>query len=392
MALELDFLAMAERLRAVVRLRQREGRDPEFINEELQLSVSADGRSLSLASATPTSAASTQLQSSFIFDGVFSSEEEDGAVYRGGGVRKIVESALLGYNGTLLFLQVGEGEAEGLRDSIRRAAEQIFACIRKSRSSRSAANLIVNCSFVAVAKEKVYNLLDDSSGDVDLSPISLMEDNQLQTSLLEADSPAQVFDLLARGESRERRLVKSLGMESEKRFHHTILSLMVEFSHFGSMNAPISGTLSFIRLSSAPSLADSWQRLTGADDTNQTTLSLVSLAEAVEALQEQDCPEVDEAIYSKSVLTRLLRDALGGNCKSVFICELTQPLPSSSLSETRAALQLTSQARQVCNWPNKRDLAEKALMSAYMKQLRQQYHMSSGENEGGGGTANEDER
>jgi hypothetical protein len=394
---------MSERITAIVRVRQSEKEVFKSSDKELQLSLVSDDKGVSLGPAPPTSPAP---RSSFTFDSVFAASEEDRTVY-GSGVKRVVESTLLGYNGTLVSLEVGGGSAEkargALQDAVVRGAEQIFACLRKSRSSRSAANLVVNCSFIAVAEERVYDLLESSEtngGKISeasgFAELSFTEDS-LQSSVHEAVSTSQVVDLLHHGQERERRLVEWLGNHrgpSRARYHHTLLTLTVEYSQFGSMNAPISGALTFVRLSSA--LSQSLQCTSADGDTDKKVVSLLTLAEIVESLQPNatgGLPEpVSDGIYSKSVLTRLLRDAVGGNCKTVFMCELWEPLSVSSRDEVAAALQLVSRAGKVCNRPNKRDLAERALMSAYMKQLRQQYQNTSDSGEKEEDTANEEER
>ena len=386
---------MSERIAAIVRVRQGERKSSD---EELEISLASDGKSVSLGAAPPTSHSSTL----FAFDSVFGAGEEDKAVYRR-SVRKIVEGTLLGYNGTLVSLEVG-GEDAGerdtvLQDAVVRSAEQIFTCLRKSRSSRSAANLVVNCSFVAVADERVYDLLEDYSKTREKSEVSefaelSFSDDCLQSSVHEAVSTSQVVSLLQHGQRRELKLVEWVGRGGDARYHHTLLSLTVEYSHFGSMNAPVSGTLSFVRLSSALPLAQHLSYTSGGGNVDRKVVSLLTLSEIVKSLNPSDggnhtLRPIDEKIYSKSVLTRLLRDAVGGNCKTVFVCELCQPLPVSSRAEVIAALDLASRAGKICNRPNKRDLAEKALMSAYMKQLREQYQMT---NNSRGEDTNEEER
>ena len=386
-----DIAKMSERITAIVRLRQSEKEAYKSADEELKLSLSSDGKSVTLEPAAPPTSAAPQQSFDSVFGGA---SEEDRAVYRS-GVKKVVESTLLGYNGTLVSLEVGrrsEGESEAscLQDAVLRGAEQIFACLRKSRSSRSAANLVVNCSFVAVAEERVYDLLDDyqasETNGINISEASefaelSFSEDPLQSSVHEAVSTSQVVGLLRHGQGREQRLVEWLGGASATRYHHTVLTLTVEYSQFGSMNAPISGALTFVRLSSPLPLAHPLQHASLGGNSNQKVVSLVTLAKIVKSLQpsgDGNPPEpLDVKMYSKSVLTRLLRDTLGGNCKTVFICELWEPLPLSSRAEVAAALELVSIARKVCNKPNRRDLAERALMSAYMKQLREQYNQIS---------------
>ena len=395
---------MSEHFTSVLRVRQAHQ------SSEVQLSVSSDGKAVSLPQLNPAPPTSSRVQR-FTFDGVYAASEDDKTVYRN-GVRKIVESTLLGYNGTVLSLEIGAADnSKRLHDSIARASEQIFRCLKKSKSS---VNLVVNCSFVAVASERAYDLLAGFSALKDgrevtkteppcFRPLSCVDDRP-EASVHEAESQSQVFTLLEHGHGKEAQLVAWLDNQQRAEettnghYHHTILSLTVEYSHFGTMNAPVSGALSFVRLSRPRPLArrDQYSAEGGVD---HRVLSLLALEELVTALtpdtsSSADQPSLqsaspqqpeDEKLYSKSLLTRLMKDALGGNCKTVFMCSVPESLPTSCLPEASAALRLVSRARHIQNKPNRRDLAERALMSAYMRELRLRYHTASSQGEGEGG-------
>ena len=388
---------MSEHVTSILRVRP--SAEDDSVGEEIKLSVSPDGKTVTLPHhpAPPTS-------SDVAFDRVYTTNQDNCAVYND-GVRKTVESTLLGYNGTVISLEVAGSHSEGstLQDTIARAAKQIFVCLKKSKKSRSAANLVVNCSFVAVADEKAYDLLtstSDHAGEVGTTTLEQkapfrslpFNDDSLQATIHEAKSQPQVLALLQRGHREEEKLVQWLPSQHqlgtahrELSYHHTILSLTVEYTHFGTMNAPVSGTLSFVRLSSHL-LAQQDQCVP-----DQADSSLHTLVKVVSALTPQSTVEGGEGsmqsppsqldvreLYSKSLLTQILKEAIGGNCKTVFMCHIPESLSVSSLPEARAALQLVSRARHIQNKPNKRDLAERALMSAYMKQLRLQYDRAGG--------------
>ena len=365
---------------------------------ESNFSFASDGKTVALQLREP--APPTSLQQSFTFDAVYKTSD-DSIVYRD-SVRTIVESTLLGYNGTVISLDANgpREKCTAFRAAIGRGAEQIFLCLNKSKGSISAANLVVNCSFVAIANENAYDLLegysDTTSEASSFDPLSLTDDRP-QTSLHGAKAASQVLGLLQYGRHKEDKLLEWLQQPAHvSRLHHTILSLTVEYSHFGSMNAPISGTLSFVHLSSPHPMSHRDQYVVDGR-VDQRAISLVTLAEVVNSLTSHHSnvsgdslpisqAVVDEKLYSKSLLTLLLRDAVGGNCKTVFLCHVRDPFPTSCLPEVSAALQLVSRARHIHNKPNKRDLAERALMSAYMRQLRRQYEtVGNQEREGEGG-------
>ena len=369
---------MSEHLTSILRVRECEERACDSSEDEVELSFAADGKTVSLKPAPPTS-------ERFVFDEVYAANEGDETVYKS-ALKKTVDSTLLGYNGTLIFLEVGAGGSQSsLRNMISLAANQIFLCLNKSKSSRSAANLVVNCSYVAVAGERAYDLLRDTrDGGTECVPLSIGDDRLPHGSVREVKSMPQALGLLKQGGENEESLVEWLRSPSSDSdaaadyHHHTILSLTVEYSHFGSMNAPVSGTLSFARLSSPRPLAHR-EQYSKESQLDQHVISLLALSEVVDTLSSCEgsemAPQAVDSLYSKSLLTQLLRESLGGNCKTVFMCDVVKPVPVSHLREVGVALRLASRARQVQNRPNKRDLAERALMSAYMTQLKKQYSM-----------------
>lgn len=394
---------MSEKLKVILRVRKSEEGTYDSSKEEIQLSFDADGRMVVIGPAPPTFS-----QQRYIFDKVYTHGEDDKSVYSD-VLKQTVDSTLLGYNGTLLSLEVG-ATGSSLQNIIGCAADQIFLCLTKSRTSRSAVDLVVNCSYVAVANERAYDLLGDdqaSTTKTSFNELSVV-DNLPQASVQELKSTSQALSVLQHGRKNEEKLLKWLvrsqnAQRTDKRYdyHHTILTLTVEYSHFGSMNSPVSGTLSFVSLPSPYPLAHRDQYTTEGQ-LDQSVVSLLALAAVIDTLSSQGHVEEEDStsqggamidkLYSKSLLTQLLKETIGGNCKTVFMCDIHKPILVTDLSETTAALQLVSSARHIHNRPNKRDLAEKALMTAYMTQLKRQYEMTAGQNEVGTDQSGEKER
>ena len=387
----------------------------EESTEKIQLCVSEDKQSVTLSA--PFLSASGRIAASFLFDRVYTASEDAKILYKC-GTREIVNSTLLGYNGTIIALEAADplvgtrptasasASEPPLHDIIRRTARQIFRCVGKSRKSDSAANLVVLCSYVAVADEHAYDLLagfSDLENGVGANAVSLeaafpslaLPDGCVpSTARHEAKSASRVLQLLIYGRQREKGLeqwIQSQRCEASStnvattragnvRMHHSNFQLTVEYAHFGTINAPVSGTLSFYRLSSPHSLAYR-KEYTANSATRTSSLSLLSLADLVSCLTSEvgsgESETKSGSLHSQAMLTQLLRDAVGGNSKTILICYSPDTFDSSSYAEVCAALEMVSKARHIQNTPNKRDLAERALMAAYMKELRMQYQDSS---------------
>lgn len=317
-------------------------------------------------------------------------------------------SALLGYHATVLSFgpELG-GSKTGLRnDTISRAAEQIFRCVKKSRQAHSASNLVVLCSFVVVISETIHDLLggypngqtEHSSSDgasLQIPKLSLINGSVIGASSQQAKTASQVVALVEYGAEIEQTILKAYERGSQSpASHHTIFRLTVEYAQFGTMNAPVSGNLSFVDIGAADFLASRQKHMIG-DRVDKSVLSLFKFADVVTAFTPSEgelgnrsgsvfdldddailpCvpkPQTSE-LCNGSVLTQLLKEALGGNCKTLLICQTPEAVAGEKLAGVYEALKLASRARRIQNSPNKRDLAEKALMSAYMKELQLQY-------------------
>ena len=360
-------------------------------------------------------------ESSYLFDRVISLADSRGdALYRQ-SVKEVVEASLLGYHGTIISLSAVE-EPDVERDSrfstlICKAAGQIFRTLKRSRRRWSGPGhrpagvapgvaLGVLCSCVMLYREKPYDLLEGYGKEDATTPairdlaelqapagtISVGGGQVIGAALLEAKSAMEIISLLHYASLKRERFVIGSDSATEACLHHTIFRLTVEFTQFGSVRAPVSGDLSFVALSAMGPLTRR-QSFTTGDSIDSSVQSLFAFADVIHSLTsslysstdnrkeeeeeeeelahvpQTDCP----AAVDGSVLTRLLREALGGNCKSLLVCWVPCGVNAEELKEATVVLSLASRARLIINSPNRRDHAERALMSAYMKELHARY-------------------
>ena len=366
---------------------------------------------------------STAQNLTFTFDRVFQSESLT-SVYKH-SVKDVVESALLGYHGTVISFGTSEGacamkKTDAFRDTskgiIGKATEQIFRCLKKSKRSRthtSASNLIVLCSFTIVANENVHDLLFSYSPlkagleptkinlqpkeihEVEIPPkLKAVKGSALQATQHEVKGTVKVASLLQYGTKMEAKILETYRLHSSADTappHHTIFTVSVEYAQFGSMNAPVSGNLTFVDVSPSDPLA---HRQMMGGQVNQQVVSLFSFADTVNSLTtsinaedstglnfdlDEKCTltsrplEMKQMPVTNSNLTLLISDALGGNCNSLLITHVPSYVNRDTFPGLFEALKLGSRAKTIQNNPNKRDLAEKALMSAYMRGLQEMY-------------------
>lgn len=395
--------------------------------------LQVENRTVTLPTVQPlplSPSRSTQLQEiRFNFDRVFSSSEAQNSIYKQ-SVKEIVESCLLGYHGTVISFGTADGRKENRlkEDVVCKAAEQIFRCIKKSRRSKlrsSTFNLVVLCSYVIVINEKVRDLLfgypadtaarqtggEGDTVDIELPPELQLVNGSFSSVPQHEVKSGNVASFLQFGREMERRIfevhqLERMGRVSStpqgmhqvtEKAHHTVFSLTVEYSQFGTVNAPVSGNLMFVDIAPSDPLANRQQYTTG-DQLAPAIVSLFTFADVISSLtsnaaviegirstgsaynQDEEATQLpcvpettSKQISQNSVLTQLLQESLGGNCKTLLITYVPELVPPNRYGEMYETLKIASRARMIHNTPNKRDLAEKALMSAYMRGLQEMY-------------------
>ena len=282
-------------------------------------------------------------------------------------IGEIVENTLLGFHGTVITLGTSSSHTreffshtdEGI---VARAARQILRCLKRSQKSRSGANLVVLCSYLLVTDETVQDLLrQDEEGDKKIEKRDIgvvMDGKELNSSIHQVKSSSDLAKLLLRGSEA---LTETLS-PVEQATCQTIFTIRVEYAQFGSMAAPVSGTLSLVDLGVM-------DRLNQAD----APKSLMSFVETIKSLtssRSQQNSSLPSPTLQPCPLTQLLKEALGGNCKTLLLYDFPEKLSTIHYEDNMEALSLVSQSRLIENKPDRTELARKALMNAYMKELR----------------------
>ena len=387
---------------------------------EIALDVDIARAKLSLPAEQPhprnDTFSSPSKQVSLCFDKIFPNEVSCSSLYKQ-SAKEIVGSALLGYHATVITLSSSETEKEKSEflwsDShgiIQNAINQIFYCLKRSKKSQpksSVANLVILCSYVVLIEEDVRDLLFDFSSDTeqgwnkkdsDLPPsLTVMSGKVIKLSQHVITASSKVKSMLRYGREMKRKILNTYTSELGTPNHQAIFTLTVEYSHPGSINAPISGTLSFIDIAASDPLGMR-QKFMVEDVLKKSVLSLFTFADVVESLTSHMAmfdavktpnsafnpenetsflpftPSPDNSdLYKKSILTQLMKESVGGNCKTLLITYIPAYVHVSSYMVVYETLKLASRARIIQNSPNKRDLAEKALMSAYLRGLEEMY-------------------
>lgn len=356
-------------LRSLLRLHSRDGVGDA--GSTVPLLIARDKNEASI------SAINGHESSTFSFDGFANMDVTPRVAYRE-NVKELVDSVLKGYNGTFVSLGLESTDhftfaLDSKSSILREAANHILKCIQTLKGKGMSSNLTVPCSYVMIANEKVYDLLQDFNNkesetiDGDLKPhtIKITDSRVRGCKTIEAKTVKDVCNMLDHGSKTKNMILLDF---PDCRAYSCAFSIGIEYSKFGSMFAPISGTF-MLSVLVVPDYID----LIALELKNVSLdmKSIAALASVIE-LAASSHDRLSNCCYEDSLLTRLLQATLGGNSKTILMTHMISSIPLNCLNQSRFLLQLGSKARLIENKPDKTELAEKALMDAYLKEMRRQ--------------------
>lgn len=284
-------------------------------------------------------------QTSFQYDGVFDEHVSTEAVYRG-AVHHLVTSVLEGFNSTCFaygitsagktYTMLGDyaSEAHHSRGIVILALNDCLA-----RLGPLGGNAQLKLSYLEIYNEQVKDLLTDEA-----KQFMVVEDPARGTyvpdlSEFDVSSVGQAVDLIVQGNAR--RTMASTGANQFSTRSHAILQLSIEQV---SSTVVLNSKLSLIDLAGserASSTENRGQRLVESTNINR---SLLALGNCINILSDP-VKKGKFVPYRDSKLTRLLKDSLGGNTKTVMIACISPA--GLVLEETLHTLKYAERARSI---------------------------------------------
>ncbi|GLC42055.1 Kinesin heavy chain [Pleodorina starrii] len=312
------------------------------------IKIGADGQSVSVNVPKDQAAGiinNQQESFSFKFDGVLENVSQEEAYTT--VAHEVVDSLMSGYNGTVFcygqtgagktFTMSGGGAGYAHRGIIPRALHHIFREIdlRVDKMYR------VHVSYLEIYNEQLYDLLGDSPGTSD--SLAVLEDSNNNSyvrglTLVPVSSEEEALAQFFLGEQGRTNAGHVLNSESSR--SHTVFTVHVEMrtSEAASERAVLS-KLNLVDLAGSERTKKTGvtgQTLKEAQFINR---SLSFLEQTVNSLSRRDA----YVPFRQTKLTAVLRDALGGNCKTVMVANVWgEP---SHTEETLSTLRFASRVR-----------------------------------------------
>jgi kinesin family protein 18/19 len=286
----------------------------------------------------------------FAFDRVFDQNASQGELYES-TTRGLLDNVLDGYNATVFaYGATGCGKTHTITGTAQQPGiifltmQELFERIDERSSEKSTE---VTLSYLEIYNETIRDLLVPS-GSSGKGGLMLREDSNQSVSVagLSSHHPhnvGQVMDMIMQGN--ERRTMSPTEANATSSRSHAVLQINIaQKDRNADVNEPTTmATFSIIDLAGserASATKNRGERLFEGANINK---SLLSLGSCINALC--DPRKRNHIPYRNSKLTRLLKFALGGNCKTVMIVCVS---PSSHhFDETQNTLRYANRAKNI---------------------------------------------
>ncbi len=291
-------------------------------------------------------------------------------------VREIIQSSTKGINGTVFaFGQTGSGKTFTISGSptnfnyrgiIPRAISRLF----QELGCKSDFESKVSISYLEIYNEIVFDLLNVTNSLEQRSDITFQEDakgNIIVKGLSKhmVNNEEEAFNLLFEGESNRTIAEHQLNKESTR--SHCVFTMNIEMkSKVESSEKVLASKLNFVDLAGSERVKKTGSTGIALKEATYINKSLTFLEQVVVALTDKTRRK-DYIPYRQSKLTHILKDSIGGNCKTCMIANIWPEEPF--ILETLSTLNFAKRMKNVVN-----DISVNTIVdtNAYLKKLQKE--------------------
>ncbi|XP_050391529.1 kinesin-like protein KIF19 isoform X3 [Patella vulgata] len=282
----------------------------------------------------------------FVFDCTFDGSANQEDVYEA-TTKELIPNVITGYNATVFaygatgagktHTMVGKDDSPGI---MVRALNDLFLEMEKTSEDMA---YKVTMSYLEIYNEMIRDLLNPAAGILDLRENSKGDVTVAGLSEVSARSTDEVMQMLLKG-NRERTQEPTAANQASSR-SHAVLQVTVRQRHRvkNTLQEVRTGKLFLIDLAGSERAANTHNRGKRMVEGAHINRSLLALGNCINALSEKNGPRYIN--YRDSKLTRLLKDALGGNCKTVMIAHISPA--SLNFEESRNTLVYADRAKHI---------------------------------------------
>ena len=270
----------------------------------------------------------------------------------------IIKSSVQGYNGTIFaYGQTGSGKTFTIsgapsnfayRGIIPRSISRLFSEI----STKPEYDFNIQISYLEIYNEIMFDLLpEDGKFLGERANIEFQEDNKGNVIVKgltkhKVTNEEECFNLLFEGESNRTISEHKLNQGSSR--SHCLFMIQLEMkSKIESTEKIMVSKLNFVDLAGSERVKKTGSTGVTLKEATYINRSLTFLEQVVVALTERKGRANDHVPYRQSKLTHILKDSIGGNCKTVMVANIWPE--EQFLQETLSTLNFAQRMGGVVN-------------------------------------------
>lgn len=267
---------------------------------------------------------------------------------------EVCRSVMDGYNGTILaYGQTGAGKTHTMtgghvgfadRGIVPRCISSIYA----DSAARPESNIVVRLSYAEIYNELTFDLLNDIGVTDQAGDLAIVEDarGNIQVkglTMMHAATEEEALHIFFQGDTNRHVAEHALNKASTR--SHCVFTIYVE----SRSRVESSEKVTFSKLNLVDLAGSERVKKTGTDglmlkEATYINKSLSFLEQVVVALGDK---HRDHVPYRQSKLTHMLKDSLGGNCKTTMIANVWPE--ANKIEETASTLHFATRMMRVSN-------------------------------------------
>ncbi|XP_073409834.1 kinesin-like protein KIF19 [Dendrobates tinctorius] len=292
--------------------------------------------------------ASRARQRTFIFDEVLDQCASQDQMYES-TTKSLVEGIVSGYNATVFaYGPTGTGKTytmlgmDGEPGIFIRTLNDLFTTIEEISDSM---DYSVSVSYLEIYNELIRDLLNPSSGVLELREDAKGNVQIAGITEFYTYSAAEAIVLLKKG-NRHRTREPTAANKTSSRSHAVLQVIVKHRSKSQKVHDELrTGKLFMVDLAGSERAAQTQNRGQRMKEGAHINRSLLALGNCITALSERGGSHTHHINYRDSKLTRLLKDALGGNSRTVMIVHISPA--AAAFEESRTTLIYASRAKNI---------------------------------------------
>jgi len=282
----------------------------------------------------------------YVFDRAFDGSANNEHIYEH-TVKNLIDGVLRGMNATVFaYGATGSGKTYTMVGNERDPGLMVMSLrdIFNQMNADNDKDFHVRCSYLEVYNEIIYDLLQANSPGLDLREDPELGPQAAGLKRVEVNSADRIFQLLREGNLRRKTEATDANAVSSR--SHAVLEIVVNRSDKNNYQKNIfTGKLALVDLAGAERAHETNNHGQQLRDGANINRSLLALANCINALGKRKKKGFVFVPFRNSKLTRLLKDGLCGNSRTVMIATVASS--DSQYNHTVNTLKYADRAKEI---------------------------------------------